>query len=48
MIIVSISPAFGHKLIPHDDSHRDFDTALQIPDHKISWAIYENLGPMRI
>ncbi|HSG83114.1 MAG: hypothetical protein ACE5RQ_05825 [Nitrosopumilus sp.] len=45
MIIVSISPAFGHKLIPHDDSHRDFDTALQIPDHKISWAIYENLGP---
>jgi len=45
LIIVSINPAFGHKLIPHDDSHRDFDTALQIPDHKISWAIYENLGP---
>ena len=44
LIIVSINPAFGHKLIPHDDSHRDFDTALQIPDHKISWAIYENLG----
>jgi len=42
--IVSISPAFGHKLISHDDSHRDFDSALVIPDHKISWAIYENLG----
>ena len=37
------NPAFGHKLITHDDSHRSFDTALVIPDHKISWAIYENL-----
>ncbi|MBT8172592.1 MAG: hypothetical protein KJN83_00845, partial [Nitrosopumilus sp.] len=37
-------PAYGHKLISHDDSHRDFDSALDIPDHKISWAIYENLG----
>ena len=35
---------YGHKLISHDDSHRDFDTALKIPDHKISWAVYENLG----
>lgn len=37
------NPAFGHKLISHDDSHRSFETALTIPDHKISWAIYENL-----
>jgi len=43
-VIVSASPAYGHKLISHDDTHRDFDSALQIPDHKISWAIYENLG----
>ncbi len=42
--IISTSPAYGHKLISHDDTHRDFDSALQIPDHKISWAIYENLG----
>ena len=42
--IVSTSPVYGHKLINHDDSHRDFESALQIPDHKISWAIYENLG----
>ena len=41
--IISTSPAYGHKLISHDDTHRDFDSALQIPDHKISWAIYENL-----
>jgi len=42
--IISTSPAYGHKLISHDDSHRSFDSALVIPDHKISWAIYENLG----
>ena len=44
LAIVSASPAYGHKLINHDDSHRSFDSALHIPDHKISWAIYENLG----
>ena len=36
--------ADAHKLISHDDSHRSFDSALVIPDHKISWAIYDNLG----
>ena len=44
LVIVSASPAYGHKLISHDDTNRDFESALQIPDHKISWAIYENLG----
>jgi hypothetical protein len=45
LIVVSISPfAHAHKLISHDDSHRDYESALVIPDHKISWAIYENLG----
>ena len=44
LVIVSASPAYGHKLISHDDTHRDFESALQIPDHRISWAIYENLG----
>lgn len=38
------SPVYGHKLITHDDTHRSFETALVIPDHKISWAIYEDLG----
>lgn len=42
--IISTDLAFGHKLISHDDSHRDFNSALVIPDHRISWAIYENLG----
>ena len=47
LVVVSIlfsNSVYGHKLISHDDSHRDIDSALQIPDHKISWAIYENLG----
>ena len=44
LILVSTNQAFAHKLISHDDSHRDYESALVIPDHKISWAIYENLG----
>jgi len=39
-----LSPAYGHKLINHDETHTSFETALVIPDHKISWAIYEDLG----
>lgn len=42
--VISFSPAYGHKLISHDDTHTSFDSALPIPNHKISWAIYENLG----
>ena len=44
VVLIGASPAYGHKLISHDNTHRSFDSALQIPDHKISWAIYENLG----
>ena len=44
IILVSLNPAYGHKLISHDDTHRNFEYALKIPDHKVSWAIYENLG----
>ena len=45
LLLISVfDVAYGHKLIQHDDSHRELDLALKIPDHKISWAIYENLG----
>ena len=44
LVLISTNQAFGHKLISHDDSHRNFESALVIPDHKISWAIYDNLG----
>ncbi len=42
--LVSLNPAYGHKLISHDDAHRNFELALKIPDHEVSWVIYENLG----
>lgn len=42
-VIITINPVYGHKLITHDGTHTDFDSALQIPDHRISWAIYDNL-----
>ncbi|MHA7734211.1 hypothetical protein [Nitrosopumilus sp. S6] len=44
LVIISTNYASAHKLISHDDSHRDFDSALVIPDHMISWAIYDDLG----
>ena len=43
LLIITVNPVMAHKLISHDESHKDFQTALHIPDHKISWAIYENL-----
>lgn len=42
--ILVADPAYGHKLISHNGTHTDFDSALQIPDHRISWAVYDNLG----
>ncbi len=44
LLIITVNPVMAHKLISHDESHKDFQTALHIPDHKISWAIYENLN----
>ena len=35
--------AFAHKLIPTDGSNIDYETALDIPDPVISWAMYEEL-----
>ena len=43
-LIFTATPAYAHKLILHSDSHTDMNNALKIPDHEISWAIYENLG----
>lgn len=42
--VITASPAYGHKLISHNGTHTDFDSALLIPDHRISWAIYDDLG----
>ena len=35
--------AFGHKLIPTDGTNIDYDSALEIPNPVISWAMYEEL-----
>ena len=35
--------AFAHKLIPTDGSNVDYQSALEIPDPVISWAMYEKL-----
>ena len=43
LAIVLAGPAYGHKLISHDGTHTDFESALYIPDHRVSWAIYEDL-----
>lgn len=40
---ITVNPASAHKLISHDNTHQNFESALFIPDHKISWAIYEDL-----
>ena len=42
--IIMANPAYGHKLISHDGTHTGFDSALHIPDHRISWAVYDDLG----
>lgn len=36
--------ADAHKLINHQNEHFSFENALDIPDHKISWAIYDELS----
>ena len=35
--------AFAHKLIPTDGSNIAHQSALEIPDPVISWAMYEKL-----
>ena len=39
-----MNSVYGHKLISHDNSHTSIENALNIPDHKISWAIYDDLN----
>ncbi|MGH9988969.1 MAG: hypothetical protein ACREAS_00880, partial [Nitrososphaera sp.] len=34
----------GHKPLKVVDSNNDFTTAKEIPNHKISWGIYEELS----
>ena len=42
--VIVANPAYGHKLISHDGTYTGFDSALRIPDHRISWAVCDDLG----
>ncbi len=43
IVLFNFSPADAHKPIQSDGTNLTFENALQIPDHKISWVIYEEL-----
>jgi hypothetical protein len=42
-LLILPTSAFGHKLIPTDGTNIDFESALEIPNPVISWAMYEEL-----
>ena len=42
-ILMLPASAFGHKLIPTDGTNIDYESALEIPNPVISWAMYEEL-----
>jgi hypothetical protein len=49
MLILGVSPSLqmteGHKPLDSSaDNNNDFTTAKEIPDHRISWAIYEEIS----
>ena len=43
LLTSSFEMANGHKPLKVVDSNNDFSTAKEIPNHKISWGIYEEL-----
>jgi hypothetical protein len=43
IILFYFAPADAHKPIQSDGKNLSFENALIIPDHKISWVIYEEL-----
>lgn len=42
-LILFTGTAYAHKPIESDGTNANYQSALKIPDHKISWVIYENL-----
>jgi hypothetical protein len=42
-VLFNFAPADAHKPIQSDGTNLSYENALQIPDHKISWVIYEEL-----
>ena len=44
VLLLIPSTAFGHKLIPTNGSNNSLENGLMISDHKISWAVYEEIN----
>lgn len=44
LLTSSFEMANGHKPLKVVDSNNDFSTAKEIPNHKVSWGIYEELS----
>ena len=44
LLTSSFEMANGHKPLKVVGSNNDFSTAKEIPNHKISWGIYEELS----
>ena len=44
LVTSSFQMSNGHKPLKVVDSNNDFTTAKEIPNHRISWAIYEELS----
>ena len=44
LLTSSFEMANGHKPLEVVDSNNDFSTAKEIPNHKVSWGIYEELS----
>jgi hypothetical protein len=45
LFFITFNPIFAHKPIQSDGTNTSFQNALEIPNHKISWAIYEEIKP---
>ena len=43
-MVLTPSTAYAHKLIPTDGSNISIDSSLEIPDPRISWAMYEEIN----
>ena len=44
LLIFSLPIANAHKPLQVDGNNNDFSTAKEIPNHRISWAIYQELS----
>ena len=44
LLLVACPIAYAHKPLAVQHNNSDYESAQLIPDHAVSWAIYEELG----